>query len=142
MTYSIIRVEGLSMNPFLQSNDYVLVKNGVSFAPGSLLYVQNKVHRLINEAHLKGDRMIQYDAFIAPKSPQVVLGRVLKNEGELIISNYHHPVLHSLSRGIRWLSEKNLADQPVRPMILALLITVSFLHRQLEPFFPLKGDQL
>lgn len=140
MTYSIIKVEGLSMKPFLISKDYVLVElNPLKILPseGSCVYSHDNVHRLVAHNQIKGDRLIYNDNVnIDINSMHLVLGRVLISKPTLIISNYNHPILRILSKYISAHSKKNIESHRYRSLHLVCIIIFSSIHRSIEKYFP------
>ncbi len=111
MTYSVIRVEGLSMKPFLITDDHVFVENvpisSNLLKMGACLHLSKNVHRLVSIRQTKGDRLIYFDQFDLNSLPiNLVLGRVLMKGKKMVISNYQHPVLMLISKTISLFSKK------------------------------------
>jgi signal peptidase I len=146
MNYSIIKVEGLSMKPFLISDDYVLVSDNFAKSSskeiGECLYLSDTVHRLISNNQTKGDRLIYVDPFdVSSNDVRIVLGRVLSKKidhnNKLDVSDYHHPVLIFISKILSFLSKKNIEQSKFRFFILINIFIFAKTHRSLERIFTL-----
>lgn len=139
MNYSIIKVEGISMKPFMQSADLIVVRQlipGEIIEIGSCIYQNSLVHRLGNNGQLKGDRILYYDQFpIDLSNAYLVIGRVLKKTPRLVVSHHRNIWLSFLSTNISKLSKYNTEKNYLRVFILGLIIATSSLHRFLENFF-------
>jgi len=138
MNYSIIKLEGLSMKPFLKTADMVVVKKieeSDRVLLGSCIYQNNLVHRLVKNQSLKGDRILYYDQVpFNENSSFLVIGRILSHSPELKVSHHQHFLLRQISRLISIFSIFNREQNPLRLVIIALIIASSNAHRFLEYF--------
>lgn len=139
MHLSIIKVHGLSMAPFFQSNDLLLVKDIKDNEPlpiGSCIVQNGLAHRLVTNSLIKGDRLMYFDIDQLDCSKgKVVLGRLISKEGQDIFSMHSHPTLKFISFTISLFSRTNREKHPLRKFSLFMIIVFSKLHRSLEPRF-------
>jgi signal peptidase I len=147
MTYSVVKVEGLSMKPFLITSDLVVVSDKSveieSLKKGSCLNISNNVHRLVSSYHTKGDRLVYNDSFnLSTSTQKLVVGRIIKKNHQLTVSDYQHPVLLFISNLISFFSSKNKDSRNLRLCSLFFIILFSKLHRSLEKHFTLSLDRL
>jgi hypothetical protein len=136
MNYSIVEVKGLSMGPFLISNEMVLVDLNIpqeKFVIGALYFDHKVVHRAISENILKGDRLIYNDQFSTHKKFKV-LGRIIK-QSPLIFSDYNSIALLTISKIIALLSRYNCHQNKFKKLSLFFILILSQLHRLLENVF-------
>lgn len=138
MNYSIIKLEGLSMKPFFKTADLVVVKKielSDSILHGSCIYQNSLVHRLVKAQALKGDRILSYDQVpFNERSAFLVIGRIISHSPTLKVSYHQHLILRFISQIISILSKLNREKNPLRLLILALIISTSNMHRFLEFF--------
>lgn len=138
----MVEVKGLSMAPFLNDFELVLVAKPQSeIKIGSCYLSADVIHRAITKnGNLKGDRLLYDDRpeSIAEKR-RLVIGRVIK-KSPLVISYYGHPVLITLSQVIAQLSRYNREKMKIRLVVVILIINLSKLHRFLENFLTMRAE--
>ncbi len=135
--YSIVKVTGLSMNPFFKTNDILLISkvmiNEVNDV-GSCFLVDGKIHRLIETNIFKGDRLIYRDELLTPPEA-IVLGKIIEKNKKIYLTMHSVPILFFISKMIAQLSHFNVEKNILRPLILLLIISLGATHRFLELFF-------
>lgn len=134
MNESYIRVSGISMRPYLTSDDVVIVQKNLIPASGDLIYLHRKdnnsylVHRLIKENLYKGDRIKEYDNNIWPQLEVkgVVTGKMRGNH----FFNLNTPLLKKIHRLQALLSSFNTYAHPIiSKFCVAALIVIGHTFR-------------
>lgn len=139
MHLSIIKVHGLSMAPFFQSDDVLLVRNikdENSLSIGSCIVQNGLAHRLVTSNLIKGDRLLYFDNHLLNLTEgKVVLGRLISKNNQDFFSSHNHMILKSISFAIAIFSRVNREKYFFRPMAILVIISLSKIHRSLESNF-------
>lgn len=135
MTYSLIKVSGLSMSPFFISGETLIIESESvplsHFKTGDCILIENKVHRVIFQNQVKGDRLIYFDKLNSSMA-QKVLGRIYKNNNSFYSTNFNQLILKIISRSIAFISRFNLEKAKARFFLISLIVFLSYTHRILE----------
>ncbi len=133
MDYLIVKLNGLSMHPFLQDNDVVIVSNNnPKLEIGQCVLIDQKVHRYIDNFKVKGDRLMYLDDLKENVFPKL-LGRVVRKKNNyFIVSNYDHILLKLMSKLISLFSRLNTEKQFGRKLIVFSIVILASFHRILE----------
>ena len=134
--YSIVKVSGISMKPFFQSEEILLVKKDINvnnLKKGQCVLVDGNIHRYLHNNQVKGDRLLYFDPTTSQPSA-FVIGKILHRKNKKFLSDHNDYVLRNIAKTISTLSNLNRESNPFRIIILLLIIFLSYSHRTIELF--------
>lgn len=134
--YSIVKVSGLSMNPFFKSDDILLINQSNCITQNQIGYcflIDDKIHRQVEPMIFKGDRLL-YNDILKSKPVAVVIGKIIQRKSKKYLTNHEHLLLKKISLLIAHFSKLNIEQNKFRPLVLVSIISLSYCHRFFELF--------